>query len=70
MIDPVLLEILRCPIHPDGPPLTPRGDFLICGVDGFGYRVINDIPRMLPEDAIAPDVIGAELAAGGPEKNA
>jgi hypothetical protein len=25
---------------------------------------------MLPEDAIAPDVIGAELAAGGPEKNA
>jgi|GEM_PF-688961 len=61
MIDPVLLEILRCPIHPDGPPLTVRGHFLVCGVDGFGYRVIDNIPRMLPEDAVPPDEIEAEL---------
>ena len=62
MIDPVLLEILRCPIHPAGPPLTQRGHFLICAVDGCGYRVIDDIPRMLPEDAVDPARVEAELA--------
>ena len=57
MIDPAFLEIMRCPLHPEGPPLTERGHFLICGIDGSGYRVVDGIPHMLPEDAVsAPDV--------------
>jgi uncharacterized protein YbaR (Trm112 family) len=61
VIDASFLEILRCPIHPDGPALTQRGDFLICAVDGSGYRVVDGIPHMLPEDAIPAADLEAEL---------
>ena len=61
VIDPTLLEILRCPVHPDGPPLTERGGFLICAVDGSGYRVVDGIPRMLPDDAVPAEQVEEEL---------
>ncbi len=61
MIDPALLEILRCPVHPDGPPLVQKGSYLICAVDGSGYRVIEGIPHMLPEDAIPAAELEQEL---------
>ena len=70
LIDPVLLAILRCPIHPDGPPLVQKGPFLICAVDGSGYRVKNGIPRMLPEDAIEPSQVNSELAGEDGEEQA
>lgn len=63
MIDPELLEILRCPIHPDGPPLTQAGSLLVCGVDGAGYRIIDGIPRMLPGDVVPADQVRKELEA-------
>jgi uncharacterized protein YbaR (Trm112 family) len=61
VIDPAFLEILRCPIHPEGPPLKQRGPFLICPIDGAGYRVVDGIPHMLPDDEIPAEGIEAEL---------
>ncbi len=69
MIDADFLEILRCPLHPEGPPLLQKGPFLICQVDGKGYRVVEGIPHMLPEDAIPEAEVEKELATLGETKN-
>ena len=63
LIDPEFLQILRCPLHPEGPPLTQKGAFLICNVDGAGFRVVDGIPRMLPDDAIPAIDVQRELDA-------
>ena len=55
MIDPDLLAILACPVCPDRPPLKLQGDFLVCSSKGHGYRIIDGIPHLLPEDVIEPD---------------
>ncbi|MBS1704637.1 MAG: Trm112 family protein [Armatimonadetes bacterium] len=54
-MDPEFLAILACPRCDERPPLTEEGDFLICSVCGFGYPVLDGIPHLLVEEAIAPD---------------
>lgn len=51
------LSILRCvnDDHPrDDGVLCIKGDFLVCTVCGYRYRVEDGIPNMLWEDAIPP----------------
>ena len=52
VIDPELLEILRCPITRGR--LRQEGDFLIGEVGGLQYPVREGIPVMLPEEAKLP----------------
>ena len=51
-IDPVLLEILRCPVTRSR--LRQEGDFLIAEVGGLSYPVRDGIPVMLAEEARLP----------------
>ena len=51
MIDPGLLEILRSPLLPDGPPLVEEGDWLVCREGGHRFPIVDGIPHLLPEDA-------------------
>lgn len=55
MIDPELLSILACPVCDDRPPLRLSGEYLVCTVAGHGFRIVDGIPHLLPEDVIAPD---------------
>ena len=55
MIEADFLAILACPVCEDRPPLRQEGEYLICTKAGHGYVVKNGIPRLLPEDAIAPE---------------
>jgi uncharacterized protein YbaR (Trm112 family) len=55
VIDPELLSILACPVCQDRPPLRLSGDFLVCTGAGHGFRIVDGIPHLLPEDAIAPE---------------
>jgi uncharacterized protein len=55
VIDPDLLSILACPLCDDRPPLREQGDYLVCSRGGHGYPVVDGIPHLLPEDAIAPE---------------
>lgn len=52
MIDPELLKVLGCPLHPERPPLEEAGNYLVCTVAGHGFPVVDGIPHLLPEDAI------------------
>ena len=58
MIDERLLAILACPLCDDRPALRLEGDYLICTVCGHGFPIIDDIPHLLPEDAIDKSEIG------------
>jgi uncharacterized protein YbaR (Trm112 family) len=64
MIDDQLLELLACPRCETRPPVSSKENMLICKECGYGYRVIDDIPRMLPEDALTPDEVDKELHGG------
>ena len=55
MIDPEFLAILACPICDERPPLRLEGDLLICTAIGHGFRIVNGIPHLLPEDVIPPE---------------
>jgi uncharacterized protein YbaR (Trm112 family) len=61
VIDQELLELLACPICPTRPPVKQEQNFLICTDCKRGYRIIDGIPRMLPEDAVPQDVWEGEL---------
>lgn len=52
LIDPELLEILRCPLTRSR--LRPEGDFLVAEVGGLAYPVRDGIPVMLIEEAKLP----------------
>ena len=52
MIDPELLDILACPVCEDRPPLRQAGSYLVCTSQGHGFRVVDGIPHLLPEDVI------------------
>jgi uncharacterized protein YbaR (Trm112 family) len=54
-INPQLLEILACPLDADRPPLVLRDDLLVCKKCGYGFRIIDGIPDLLPEHAISPE---------------
>jgi uncharacterized protein YbaR (Trm112 family) len=62
MIDPDLLAILGCPLEPDRPPLREQGNLLICTSCGSGFRVVDGIPDLLPEDAVPPEKVGELFA--------
>jgi len=53
MIDPVLLEMLACPLCKA--PVRLEGDRLICTACGRRYPIRDGIPAMRPEDAEPPD---------------
>lgn len=61
MIDPQLLELLACPICSTHPPLREKENFLICTDCKRGYRIIDGIPRLLPEDAVSQDQVEDEI---------
>jgi uncharacterized protein YbaR (Trm112 family) len=52
VIDPELLEMLRCPVTRSR--LRQEGDFLIAEVGGLSYPVRDGIPVMLAEEARLP----------------
>lgn len=52
MIDPELLNILRCPLTRSR--LRQEGDFLVAEVGGLSYPVREGIPVMLVEEAKLP----------------
>ena len=64
MVDEQLLELLACPRCATRPPLKLKQDLLICKECGHGYRIIDDIPHLLPEEALSPNEVDKELHGG------
>lgn len=64
MIDEQLLELLACPRCPTRPGVRLEENVLICVDCGYGYLIIDEIPRMLPEDALTPEEVDRELYGG------
>jgi uncharacterized protein len=63
MIDPDLLDILACPLCEQRPPLRlEKDELLVCTVCGHGFPIIDEIPHLLPEDAIEPEKVGQREA--------
>ena len=62
MIDKFLLEVLACPRCDSRPPVELKGSLLVCTECGYGYKIIDDIPQMLVEDAIPPEEVKKENA--------
>jgi uncharacterized protein YbaR (Trm112 family) len=60
MIDESLLEVLACPKCDSRPPLSLEGTVLVCTECGWGYRIQDDIPNMLVEDALSPEEVAKE----------
>ena len=52
VVDPNLLEMLRCPLTRS--VLHQEGDFLVAEVGGLAYPVREGIPVMLMEEARLP----------------
>lgn len=52
VVDPALVEILRCPLTRSR--LRQEGDFLVAEVGGLSYPVREGIPVMLVEEAKLP----------------
>ena len=69
MIDPELLELLRCPLTRSR--LRQEGDWLIAEVGGLSYPVREGLPVMLAEEAKLPagveslDALKSNLKAEG-----
>lgn len=61
MIDEQLLEVLACPICPTRPPVKLKEHYLICTECSGCYRIVDGIPRMLPEDAITQEQAEDEI---------
>ena len=51
-INKELLEILACPVSKKPLELSGDGDFLICRESKLVYRIEDDIPIMLVDEAI------------------
>jgi hypothetical protein len=51
-VAPELLEILVCPRCRGGLQPTPAGDGLACARCSLCYPVVDDIPVMVPEEAL------------------
>lgn len=60
MLDPKLLEILACPVCRQAVVPDQTHQWLYCRKCSVRYRVEDDIPIMLPDEA-------EKVAAGGPE---
>jgi len=55
MIDPEFLAVLACPRCDTRPPLEVVEDLLVCTECRYRYKVVDGIPYLLVEEAIAPD---------------
>ena len=66
MISQELLDILACPIGKA--PLTLEDGKLVCSSCGAKYRIEDDIPIMLIEEAELPDGVSSvdELKCSAP----
>jgi len=51
-IDKELLDILACPVCKKPLELSPDGNFLICRESKLVYKIEDDIPIMLVDEAI------------------
>jgi len=59
-IDPLLMQILRCPVTHSR--LRQEGDVLISETGGLRYPIREGIPVLLPEEAeLPPDVPSLEV---------
>ena len=54
-IDKELLEILACPVSKKPLELSEDGNFLICKGSKLVYKIEDDIPIMLVDEAIPLD---------------
>ena len=54
MIRPDLLEILRCPLDPSRTRLTLEGDKLVCERCRLLFKIKDEFPVMIVEDAELP----------------
>ena len=54
MVNPHLLDLLRCPLDPSGARLEEVADGLACQRCRLVYPVREGIPCMLPEEATLP----------------
>jgi uncharacterized protein YbaR (Trm112 family) len=54
-IDKELLEILACPVSKKPLELSEDGKFLICKESKLVYKIEDDIPIMLVDEAIPLD---------------
>jgi len=50
-----LLDILRCPICKGPLTMTENQDGLICPEDKLMFRIVDDIPVMIPDEAVKLD---------------
>jgi uncharacterized protein len=53
MISPELLEVLACPKCKQKVDLTEDGSALVCQAERLRYPVVDGIPVMLIEEAVA-----------------
>ncbi len=51
------LAILACPLCDERPKFMKKGDLLVCTLRGHGFRIVDGIPQLLPEDALAPEKV-------------
>jgi uncharacterized protein YbaR (Trm112 family) len=54
MINPELLEILRCPMDPSHTRLTPEEDRLVCQRCALRFKIRDGIPDLVVEEAELP----------------
>lgn len=54
MINPELLDILRCPMDPSRTRLTLEGDKLLCERCRLGFKIKDGFPVMIVEEAELP----------------
>jgi uncharacterized protein YbaR (Trm112 family) len=54
MIDPELLEILRCPLDPSQTRLDLEGDRLICQRCRLRFKIKDGFPVLIVEEAELP----------------
>ena len=57
MTEEQLIELLACPICEERPKVQRKGDLLVCTLRGHGFKIVDGVPQMLPEDAIDPDKV-------------
>lgn len=52
-----MIELLACPVCDERPKVEKRGDLLVCTLRGHGFRIVDGVPHMLPEDVIEPEKV-------------
>jgi uncharacterized protein YbaR (Trm112 family) len=60
-----LLDILVCPVSKGALELTADGKFLVCRESKLVYRIEDDIPIMLADEAIPLDDWERQQRGGG-----